>query len=257
MPYAGIFFLFVLCLSVKQQLSPSYCFVRATAVIFLRAVLSVQQVSVPLQNVWCPSGNCSLSFPFRSSCITFFRTPVVCCSLFVVLFFLFLFTFFLSFFYGLAYSVGVLVPGTLRSTSLALPWRIATVWFTLFHIRLWPQNKYPSINRMNQHGTLGVLMPLGRKGGLMWRLVKTTHTSCRKKKEEQRRKSSQKEGTKKKNAKKRKDRVGTLTCSRSNKFGRVGFRYENIYQLHHNSTETAERHNTRPAQPRATILRNR
>ena len=67
-------------------------FVRETAVklivfcpcnssYLLRVALSVQQGSVPLQHVRCSS--CSLSFPFRSSCITSFSTPSILLRCFV------------------------------------------------------------------------------------------------------------------------------------------------------------------------------
>ena len=69
-------------LSVKQHVYSS-CFVRATAAVILFVlVMSVQQVSC---SVCCSS--CSLSFPFLSSCVTFFRTPVVCFALFSVFLF--------------------------------------------------------------------------------------------------------------------------------------------------------------------------
>ena len=71
-------------------------FSRETSVIFvlfcpsnnnsylLRVVLSVQQVSVPLQRVCC---SCSLSFPIFLS-ITFFSTPVVCFAYVIILVYL-------------------------------------------------------------------------------------------------------------------------------------------------------------------------
>ena len=90
----------------------------------LRAVLSVQQqvVSVPLQHVRCSS--CSLSFPFRSSRITLFRTPVVCFASFCFVFFVF-FVFFSVFpFFSRCTRVWlVLLCSRTRyaSTSIALP----------------------------------------------------------------------------------------------------------------------------------------
>ena len=77
---AGIFFLFfVSFLSVKQQLSSSCCFVRATSANFFVLFCPCNNNSYLFlfgRNVWCSSGNCSLSFPSRSSCITYFRLPV-------------------------------------------------------------------------------------------------------------------------------------------------------------------------------------
>ena len=68
----------------------------------LRVVLPVQQECRCLflfSTIRCSSGNCSLSFLIRSSCITFLRTPVVCFALysFFIAFFL-LFLFYFSFF---------------------------------------------------------------------------------------------------------------------------------------------------------------
>ena len=42
-------------------------------------VLSVQKVSVSVEHAWCFSGNSSLFFPFRSSCITFVRRVFFVC----------------------------------------------------------------------------------------------------------------------------------------------------------------------------------
>ena len=119
--YAGIFFLFfVLFLSVKQQLSSS-CFCPCNSSYLLHVVLSVQQVSVPLQHACCSSGNCSLSFPFRPSCITFFRTPVVHFALFSFsIFFFLLFFFCFSFFSRSGLFCCVLAIGTLALHLLYL-----------------------------------------------------------------------------------------------------------------------------------------
>ena len=122
-PDAGIFFLlFALFLSVKHSSIFFVLFCPCNTagrryVYLLRVVLPVQQVFAPLQNVWCPSGNCSLvSFPFRS-CITFFRTPTCRWFCFVFkLFFLFFFSLlfpFLSFFSWSGSFCCVLEPGTL------------------------------------------------------------------------------------------------------------------------------------------------
>ena len=108
-----IFIFFVLFLSFKQQ-SSFVLFCPCNSSCLLGVVLPVQQVSVPLQHVWCSSGNCSLSCPFRSSCIAFFRTPVVCFALFA--FFVSISSFLFSFFSFFLYSglfCCVLVPGTL------------------------------------------------------------------------------------------------------------------------------------------------
>ena len=88
------FSLFVLFLSVKQQLS-SVLFGPCNRYPFLLIIH---------QHVWCSAGKCSISSPFRSSCIIFFRTPVVCFALFSFsfFFFLFFFPFVLCFFHGLA-----------------------------------------------------------------------------------------------------------------------------------------------------------
>ena len=83
--------------------------------------------------VWCSSGNCSLSFSFRSSCITMslFRTTVVCLFCFIFFFFFF-FLFSLFFFIVCLDSCCVLVSSAL---AFHLLW-IATVLFTLFYSRL-------------------------------------------------------------------------------------------------------------------------
>ena len=121
----GIFFLFVLFLSVKQQLSSSCCFVRSTtAVIFFvlfcpcnRYLFLFSTHGVP-QAIHCSS----LSFPFRSSCITFFRTSVVrFASLSVLLsFFLFSFSLFFLFFSWSGLIRCALVPGALALQSFYL-----------------------------------------------------------------------------------------------------------------------------------------
>ena len=86
-PYSDIFSLFfVLFLSVKHLLS-SCSFVRATAVT-LSVFCHVQQASNVLQRVCF-----SVAFPFRSSCITFFRTPAVCFALLASTFFFSFFSF--------------------------------------------------------------------------------------------------------------------------------------------------------------------
>ena len=102
-PFAGIFFLFfVLILSVRQRLFSPCCFVRA------------QQVSVPYQHVCCPYGNCSLSIPFRSSCITFFRSPVIWFALLSsFLVFFFCSSFRLCLFLWSGFLCCVLIPGML------------------------------------------------------------------------------------------------------------------------------------------------
>ena len=110
--------------------SSSCCFCPCSICYLLRVVSSAQQVSVPLyllQHVWCSSGNYSLSFPFRSSCITFSSTRVVFRFCFVSFSFRFSFLLFLlsclfffassfslfsSFFHGLACFVVFSYPGT-------------------------------------------------------------------------------------------------------------------------------------------------
>ena len=102
MPVQYILPLLRVVLSVQQR-SSRCCFFPCNSS-YLRVVWPVQQVFIPLQHAWCSSDNCSLSFPFRSSCITFFRTPVVCFASFSFFFslFSFLFPLFSSFFPGLA-----------------------------------------------------------------------------------------------------------------------------------------------------------
>ena len=133
-------------------------FVRETAVIiffvlfcqcnssYLRVVLSVKQVSVPLRHV-CSSRSLFLSFPFRSSCITFFRTAVVDFALFFfhLLFFSFIFfssffLFFFSFFLFFIVQVWsglfccVLVPDTLALHLLHLDELRPPVWLLCFTV---------------------------------------------------------------------------------------------------------------------------
>ena len=120
--------------------SSSWCFFPCSSSYLFRVVLSVQQVSVSLQDERrCSSGNCNLSFPFRS-CIIFFRTPVS----FVLFCFLFLFSliyisfsaFFFRFcFFHLFLWSGVfccgLAPCTLAFHLLYLDELRPTVWFTV------------------------------------------------------------------------------------------------------------------------------
>ena len=99
-PYAGIFFLFFVVFlfsSVKQQLSSSCCFVRATAAVIFLVLLCLCKRYLFLFSAYVVL---LAAFRFRSSCITFFRTPVVCFALFSFFLFFFL-LFFYSFFYGL------------------------------------------------------------------------------------------------------------------------------------------------------------
>ena len=131
--------LFPLLPSLCRYLLPlRVVFVRKTAVVLillfcpcnssylLRVVLPVQQESVPLQHVWRSSGHCSLSFPLRSSCITFSRAPVVFFALLSFYFsssFVLLFFFFFPFFSLYLWSglfCCVLVPGTLALRLLCL-----------------------------------------------------------------------------------------------------------------------------------------
>ena len=96
-----------LCRYLLPLLRGVFVFARKKAVIFfalfcscnssyLRVVLSVQQVSVPLQHVCCSS--CSLSFP-----IFLHHILQNTCRLFCFVFFVFFFPFFFfSLFYGLA-----------------------------------------------------------------------------------------------------------------------------------------------------------
>ena len=137
-PYAGIFFLlFVLVLSMKQQfylrvvLSVQQLFNSSSIISYLlRVILSVQQqVSVPLQYVKVRSSSYSLPFPFRSSCITLFRTraPPTCRLFFASLsfsfFFFFSFSLFVLFLFFFSWSglfCCVLVPGTLALDLLYL-----------------------------------------------------------------------------------------------------------------------------------------
>ena len=111
--------------------SSSCCFVRETAVIFsvlfcpcntaviffvLFCPCNRYQVYVPLQQHVVVLLT-TTAFPCRSSCITFFTTPVVCVAL--CSFFLFFSLFFLCFFlfYGLACLVVFSYPLSYRSPS--------------------------------------------------------------------------------------------------------------------------------------------
>ena len=90
----------------------------------LRDVLPVKQASVPLQHVWCSSGNCSLSFPFLSFPISLHSSAshssehlslVLLWFLFLFLYFLlFLFFFFCFFFVWLVLSDFVLFSYPVR-----------------------------------------------------------------------------------------------------------------------------------------------
>ena len=96
-------YLRVVFVCVKQQ---------RQLVIFFVLYCPCNRYPVPLQHVCCCCSARSLSFPFRSSCIIFFRTPVVCFASF--------FSSLLSsllFFFGHLFSWSglfccVLVPGT-------------------------------------------------------------------------------------------------------------------------------------------------
>ena len=109
-------------------------FVRATGICSSSArVVSLWQLqpffSVPTFSHHILRNMCRLLFLF----FLFF-------PFFLLSFFLFFLFFPFLFFYGLA---GSLCSRTrYNSISLALPWWIATVWFTLFHSRLWPHNLY-------------------------------------------------------------------------------------------------------------------
>ena len=95
--------------------------VRETAVIYLykyliRVVLPVPQVSVPVRTYVCIVHVVLLAaFPFRSSCIIFFRTPT-CRVVWFALFYLFYFIF-VPLFLRSGLFCCVLVPGTLAFHS--------------------------------------------------------------------------------------------------------------------------------------------
>ena len=95
----------------------------------LRDVLPVKQASVPLQHVWCSSGNCSLSFPFRSPCTAVHHILQNTCRLFCFGFFFFSYISFYFYFFSSVFSLSGLFCQILfcsrtryASTSFALPW---------------------------------------------------------------------------------------------------------------------------------------
>ena len=119
--FAPLFLFFVLFLSVKQQLSFPCCFAGATT-----TAAVVSSVS------FCPWNRFLFlfgtyvvllaAFPFQSSCITFFRTSVVCFALFRFIFLcafrFYYFSLFLlfSFCYGLGCFVLFLYPARYHFT---------------------------------------------------------------------------------------------------------------------------------------------
>ena len=157
-PYAGIFFLvFVLGFSVKRQQLNLLRVVlsvqqKNNSSSYLRVVLSVQHESVLVHSWISTSTVVSFeAFPFRSSCITFFRTLsfVLFCFILFVLFCFVLFCFVLFFFF-LRSGFWLCSRTRYASGSPALPWWIATVWFPLFY-SLWPHNNIYLCKVKNQH----------------------------------------------------------------------------------------------------------
>ena len=149
--------------SVKEQLSSPCCFVRATNSSYLRVVLPVQQVSVPLQHgctVFLWQLQPFLSFPiFLHRILPILHSSehlqyvaVVCFALVTYLFrsfCFFSFLLFFSLFYGLAIFV-VFSRTRYAGTSLASPWLFGLLCFTVVvcdHIMC---TRY--LSRTNRHG---------------------------------------------------------------------------------------------------------
>ena len=127
-PYARVFFLSFLFLYVKQQLSFSCCFVRATTVVIFFVLFCLCNTAA-VTGI-CSSPACMVFLwqlqpsPSFRSCITFSRTPTTC-RLFCYVFFLLTFFLFSFFLFSLFVSWSglfccVLVPGTLALHLLCL-----------------------------------------------------------------------------------------------------------------------------------------